>query len=392
MRDKSSIKEIVEIFCSDTMPLIRENSEVPRFNIVFDEDAFALFENVKNSQVESVITDEDIALLRENNHISLEYPTIIVKDFNLFFEYLKEISEETYKLFAENNNTFYLPSMIQLVLNYIWLRMGPTDFDNVEAFLKRQLEFVKSRSIDYYKNDIVAYYQGYPVKAEMVINDTWYESTRHMSFTIMDGEKVHTLPMIHYDILEEDGKKVCYIYAIQNPDHRQVNPKINRLLYKLNKGVLGSESDEYIEYKKKNSSYYPENISDTSPSAVLSLLTFFNILENNDINNVKVPLLQVMNYDYHQLLSKKVKEEFDDTWNEEKKRLSPNEYEDSKKWYDHVVDKQDFISKTKTENLVRTVRRCLFHKPEMSLRTIPFEESDYLDIVLNKEKIKKKSL
>ena len=107
------------------------------------------------------------------------------------------------------------------------------------------------------------------------------------------GDEEYLLPIVSYGISDD----TCYIYAIQDFNKHESTPyhnKIKRMLYKLNKGVLESESKDYIEYKNGSSYFYQENISDVSPGAILALTIFLNEIQKYGINKVKViPYLPV---------------------------------------------------------------------------------------------------
>lgn len=64
-------------------------------------------------------------------------------------------------------------------------------------------------------------------------------------------------------------------------------------------------------------------------------------------------------------------------------------YIHDKEWYEHIVDKEDLISKNKTETFIRIFRRVSFHNLEIEIRNDPLLQGDYLDIRL-KKKIKTK--
>lgn len=192
-----------------------------------------------------------------------ELPTIIVHDHNLFFKYLTDITNDFITLHKKYHIDFSARAKLICILRRIWLRMGPDDFNQVELFLRNQLNFLKDNILDKYKEETtIGSYCGYNIKAQVKLNDTWSETTRCMQVKIYDdANNYHSLPNIYYDILNENNQNICYIYAIQNDRKRKKIKKIERLLYKLNKGVIEQESQEYKDYLNKTSNYYPENIS-----------------------------------------------------------------------------------------------------------------------------------
>jgi len=239
-----------------------------------------------------------------------------------------------------------------------WLRMGLEDFTNVEQFLERELTFIQNNNFEYLRLEkkITEFY-GNDVYLCSRLGTTFDESTRQMAFWIQtQDKKKHDLPYIHYGITEENGKKVCYIFGVQNKFLRERIPKVERTLYKLN---------EVIE---------EENVH---PSRVLVLQLFLSLLRKNNITHIKVPLLQVLNYRYHEIYSQNIKERYT-KW--DKNRIEEfqclrgfhlkreiNDYENDQIDYIRFVDKQDMISKLKTENLINLFMEVLHQDPELEL-------------------------
>ena len=70
------------------------------------------------------------------------------------------------------------------------------------------------------------------------------ETPYKLTFTLKNNEDTHELPSIYYGIVEENGIKKCYVYGIlasKNNENNRFNKKINRLLYKINDGVIDSK-------------------------------------------------------------------------------------------------------------------------------------------------------
>jgi hypothetical protein len=110
-------------------------------------------------------------------------------------------------------------------------------------------------------------------------------------------------------------------------------------------------------------------------------------MKENDIYDIKVPLLQLFNYDYHITMSdnyKKIMSRFEE---DIKKRIitKKNEsYLQMKETYDRVVDKEDIISKNKTERLVETFMFLQEKYNEIEILTNPFIEDENLIVKIKK--------
>lgn len=377
-KEKIVFKEAVELFVNAIVPDIMSEKEVPKVNFLFPPSAFKLFYYIhknpfiKSNSLTPNIEKEDIKRLLPSNQSDPNCPTIIIKDPILFFQLLTDITNEWLN---EKDKYFGYGSARTLFLRgirRIWLRMSPSDFNNIEEFLHNQLLFLKSNIFDEYikKNIKVSTYLDYSIIASKEENETWYETNDHMSYILTDNNEMHSLPNIHFATKEENGNTICYIYAIQNPNLKHESKKIARSLYKLNAGI--------------------EN-PNVSVSSLLALHTFITMLEEKGIKNIRIPCLQVLSYRYHELLSKEQKENFPRRWGpttfsmfhnlttKEKERFI-KELKAAQTWYNHIVDKEDFISKTKTEGLFNLFYRIEEQFKNIKVLNTPFIEDEYLNI------------
>ena len=186
---------------------------------------------------------------------------------------------------------------------------------------------------------------------------------------INDKKVSYNLATITYGIAIENGEKVCYIYSLMKPKNKKssdmedeyYDKKIARKLYKLNEGIEQYEMNEYFDYKEGNFKYYPEgNITDVTPSFVLSLNVFMALLQRENITKVRgVPYLPL------RYLSRD---------------LTADMYDEDKKY--QLKLRNDSIQDNITNKFIRTFRRLEFHNPDMQIKTYPYEVSEYLEIDL----------
>ena len=256
-----------------------------------------------------------------------------------------------------------------VVNGYLFLKMTPYDFLDIYSFLDKQISFLKNDNIfdkyntnmyGYTANNIVGHYQDYYIVAEKQANNVAFETDTNMSFKLVDKETraTYDLPMIHYAISDN----TCYIYGLQNKEEPNKDKKIERALYKLNKGI--------------------EN-NNNHPSFVLALKTFIDMLNDNGISDIKVPLLEVLNYDYHAILGNRTKEMFDRQWsnNKPEDELEEEAYTEDLKNVEKFAGKEDIIAHIKTDNLVN-----LFLRVEEQFENISIEEQPYELIVKSNTK------
>lgn len=370
MNRRVSFKETVELFLTNTIYDIVNEIETPRINFVFNKEAYDLFKEIKenpfklNNGWTPDIKDKDINFLK--NSIDYEYPTIYIKDHIKFFTYLTEITNNSIKQHNNYNTDKLSRQHLIYTLKRIWLRMGPNDINNIEEFLYKQLLFNMNDLFNDYKFKKKTYhkintYHNYDVIAENKLNNTWDESTKCMSFKILNNTSFHSLPNIYYDTLNKE----CYIYAIQNNRNPNKSKEIDKLIYK--------------EYKGKG-----------QPNKIYALKLFIKMLKEKNIKTIKVPTLQILNFRYHEILSIKEKERFNQMWPKDTiKNLSNFEkiyYNQDLLWFNHIVDKEDTISKLKTEDLINIVYRIVKEDNELFI-TNDIDLSDTLDIkILTKER------
>lgn len=374
MHNKVVFKEIVELFINHIIYEIKNETEIPRFNIIFTNDAYQLFYKltnnpfIKEGYYTPNIKEEDIDTLKSLNKKDL--PTIYVKDHIKFFYYLTEITNNLLELYNKFGEVKSARNLAIQIMKRIWLRMNVNDFNDVELFLVKQLDFLRNNSLDNYKNKkIITYFLEYKVFAQSDVNPVWDESTRCMNFKIYDFPSFHDLPRILYDITGN----TCYIYGIQKIPFEKKIPEIDKLIYKLYRG-------------------------NDQPNKILAMKLFINMLKENGITTIKIPTIQVLSYRYHELLSQKTKTKFPKKWTKERLnrienlsgleyKFESSEYEADLNWCKNIIDKEDTISKIKTEDFLNLIYRIINEDDDLILESDMFI-GDEIVIKIN-SKVKK---
>lgn len=374
-------KELIELFILRTLPSIKSEKEIPNINFIFDNNSIELFNYVmkhpfrKKDVWTEDITSKDLEITKEINNMKPNSNTIIIDDGVTFFDLLTSIVNEHLKLFREYEYTLMTRSTTMSLLTRIWLRMDDNDFNDVISFLRKELDFYKDRTLDKYRTETyISSYEGIDSYAECNINESWDETTRSMNFRLENSGESHTISRILYDIRSENGIKVCYIYGVQNNLFNITNKRIERKLYKLNKGIDNPK---------------------VHPNQLYSLILFLEILKKEGITTIKVPKNQTLSYGYHKILSNNERSNFKAKWPAEKVRKiyssddedsvsKRHEYELDKEWFKHIVDKEDTIERLKTDKLFELLRRLCLYDPSFEFVGISPNNDEILVYKLRK--------
>lgn len=374
-------KELIELFILRTLPSIKSEKEIPNINFIFDNNSIELFNYVmkhpfrKKDIWTEDITSKDLEITKEVNNMNPNSNTIIIDDGVSFFDLLTSIVNEHLKLFREYEYTLMTRSTTMSLLTRIWLRMDDNDFNDVISFLIKELDFYKDRTLDKYRTETyISSYEGIDSYAECNINESWDETTRSMNFRLESNGESHTISRVLYDIRSENGIKVCYIYGVQNNLFNITNKRIERKLYKLNKGIDNPK---------------------VHPNQLYSLILFLEILKKEGITTIKVPKNQTLSYGYHKILSNNEKSNFKAKWPTEKVRKiyssddedsvsKRHEYELDKEWFKHIVDKEDTIERLKTDKLFELLKRLCLYDPSFEFVGISPNNDEILVYKLRK--------
>ena len=374
-------KELIELFILRILPSIKSEKEIPNINFIFDNNSIELFNYVmkhpfrKKDVWTEDITSKDLEITKEINNMNPNSNTIIIDDGVSFFDYLTSIVNEHLKLFKEYEYTLMTRSTTMSLLTRIWLRMDDNDFNDVISFLRKELDFYKDRTLDKYRTETyISSYEGIDSYAECNINESWDETTRSMNFRLENSGESHTISRVLYDIRSENGIKVCYIYGVQNNLFNITNKRIERKLYKLNKGI---------------------NNPKVHPNQLYSLILFLEILKKEGITTIKVPKNQTLSYGYHKILSNNEKTNFKSKWPAKKVRKiyssddedsinKRHEYELDKEWFKHIVGKEDTIERLKTDKLFELLRRLCLYDPSFEFVGISPNNDEILVYKLRK--------
>ena len=160
--------------------------------------------------------------------------------------------------------------------------------------------------------------------------------------------------------------------------------EINRYLFKINKDVV--KDNEYLQYEqeleKGLESFYPENVVDVTPKAVLALTIFLKVIKELGINKVTVVDYLPIRYDGKLKGKYAVVDLYKKIYREEELN---NKYIQA----ETQLDSDQF---NMTNKFIRTFNRVNYHLNNMSNVTYPYEVDDKMHFIINDELLKKDHL
>lgn len=361
--------DVKKIFLFNIVPTMNSyECDLPFIRFVFDSKDISEFQLIVLKDYEHDKEKGLVALrkLLRNNKNQVDN-SIRINNSNEFFEVLGQIIEECEKQKLEEK---------ELLLCGMWLRMGVEDLNNVEDFLKKQLEFIKN--LNCFPTDYTPVLEDGDTTIEYRshYNLGFNETSSRIEFKVNDKEHGdYYFPAIHYGLSLRNGKPKCYIYAIQNIRDKNTNTEF---------------FDEYLRPIKKGlrNKY-------VSKDFVLTLGLFLDMIYSSGIDEIRVPIYQVFNYRQHEFLSDVLNVVCNDYEEEEKKvleeKIKNNDIDDNvsdyihnKILYDRFVGKEDMISRNKTERFIYTfmVLNEIFDNIEICNE--PFIQGDELIIKIKK--------
>lgn len=295
-------------------------------------------------------------------------PVLIINDkdrlVNLLCDYVK-LCDSSPNIFKN----YELNVRVKCYLTNLWANALYDDFANPCLFVKKQIDFYQNKLCtenSFIYNTI----DDSKIKIEDLKQDIRMETPFFFRASFIKDDDIYNLPKISYGI----SNNVCYIYAIQNEKESittSFQKRIKRKLYKLNEGVSTLETDEYRDYKD-NGDYYPENISDVSPSVLIALSIFFDILKDKGIDKVKVISLLPVRYNSRELALKK-------RYEDKLKDSKLNDKDLKKLLLEYKVENLR-IQKNLSDKMIRNFRRLEAHFNNCLITSFPMEFDEYLHL------------
>ena len=311
--------------------------EAKNGSITIDGDSFNLGFN-------TIITNKEETILKEVSTNDL--PTLRINDYNLFLNLLESYINKTLQnerkiptiVFDKEVNT------IKMIIASLFFNLTPGDFSRPYHFLQKHIEFYENKLLlqDLQLNNIENF-QNSNLILSNTKNSIMMETPYKVDIKFEKEGEYYNLPSIYYGIKEEQGYPVCYIYSILSEKNltNTYQKKIKRLLYKVNDGIENPE---------------------VSPSAVLSLSIFLQLLNQKNITKVYgVPYLPIRY--------------------ESRERAALNSKDEEKR--KNLLERNQQIQINATDKFIKTFEAVTHLNQKLILTEIPFIQTDYIGYEIN---------
>ena len=375
----TSKKNVLRFFISRIVPRFKERDlNLTYIKLVFNRKDL---DTIKNIILEEEKLNDGYNILEENYNEynnsrddSINY--IVIPDYKKLADFLYRVN---YILLARGLKS---TMAIENYMMTVWIRMGVEDLNNINNFFNREVLILYNDDFFEHTYEFFEKKDDYDLCYEVSNNPAYFETNKRLTFYLGDlvNNKKYSFPSIHYGLVEEDGKKKCFLYGIQT--FKDANIKdLNKIL------------------RKDLKSLWNDNV--TSPVFILTLKYFMELLKAYNIYDIEVPLLQVFNYNYHLEMDEAITRTFTE-YSDSEKELYENDLDDSveklnylhdKKMYYRFHNKSEEISKNKTERFIDTILLMQEKFDNIEILNEPLLQGDSLIIkIKDNNKILKKEM
>lgn len=303
---------------------------------------------------------------------------LMIREESSFFALLKEylILELEFNRKAPKFIHEEEKNRIKFMIAYLFVNATTEDFLHPENLIKRNIAFLKDETFKDLNEqfDLNGHFLDSKIEVKNVKHPLTMETPYKMDISLIKYEEEqkleYPLASVAYGIENSVGGGVtCYIYSLMKPkrkkevseEEKQYEKKIARLLYKLNDGISEYEPSDYFEYKEDNTKFYPENISDVTPSFLLSLIVFLSLLQKKEIHDIKVVPYLPLRYLSRDFMA--------------------SEIADSEK-RENLHNRNNTIQDNATNKFIRTFMRAAFHMNDLQVTSYPYEVDECLTCYL----------
>lgn len=401
------MEKIKRIFLTETIPDCMDEKYGPSFiKFVFDEKTLKDLSEDFEKEYQIAYKSRDIitceTILKGQNTIVhlwknlLEYKNgsddvfIQIHDSNKFFSYLQELIN----LYSQRKHYALLNP--KNFIRSIWLRMDAEDINNVEGFLQKQMVFIKNER--FLNDGCEVEFAQINEKDRLVYkineNEDWFETNKNIIFSILrkkvllssdlsfeeylkyfDSDDEYDFPAIHFAFAKENNRPTCFLYGIQQLPNKRKDDDIKEFIQPIRKKLR----NKYV-----------------SSDILIALSLFFDFLYKKGIKDVNISTMQVLNYQFHEQLSKNYHYNLDKYSEYEKQKIEEryNSGDTSEEVIEYIylkrnskmyMDRQDDISYNKSERLINAIMELCERYPVLDVTSYPYIEGENMHIKINGE-------
>ena len=326
-----------------------------------------------NMRFDTIIREDDIILIGEEDKDNLLVPTLMIKDKEKFNCLLKKYVELALKFYddycfpEEVRDCNYMGNELgisreKMIMILLWSNATSEDFNDPCNFLRKRIAFFDLDEMNkYLEESIVSYSEvlDSDISIKVLKNGLESETPYSLRARLLNptsGVEIYEFPRVYFGIYDNSG----YVYAIQNSKERLIRDsyvkKMDRLMYKVNDG-LDVKTDNDINYGIGN-------LKDITPNAVVSANIMMGLFRINNINKVSIPSILISRWNAKMLVLDKLKK---------RGKKTSEEIKDA-------YDKYLYLQSNLTEKFLRVFRRIGYHHSSIMVDSYPYEFGSNLEL------------
>lgn len=326
-----------------------------------------------NMRFDTVIREDDVSLIKEEDQDNLLVPTLMIKDKKEFNSLLNEYVELALKFYddycfpEEVRYCNYMENELgiskeKMIMTLLWSNAVSEDFNDPCNFLRKRIAFFDLGVMEKYLNESVISYSevlNADISVRVLKNGLESETPYSLRVRLLDPVNevdIYEFPRVYFGIYDNSG----YVYAIQNSKDRLIREayvkKFDRLMYKVNDGL-----DVKVD---NNINYGSGNLKDITPNAVVSANVLMGLFNLNNINKIIIPSILISRWNAKMLVLDKLKK---------RGKKTSEEIKDA-------YDKYLYLQTNLTEKFLRTFRRIAYHHSSVMVRSYPYDFNSSLEL------------
>lgn len=233
-----NMDNVTREFITSALPNILFKDDYPNFNFKFLEpEAIEFIDKVwlrylKSSNSEYLYNKYKKVMntLKNVDDNPNDLPIMVISDYHRFFINLRKFYKNGIDAYFKRTK-FQTFTRIEKdnLLEQIWIRCTPEDFNNPERFLEIQNESIQNELFEDYRNEICLgtslLFKNNILCFKVIESAPYNESTKEINIKLYNKDdylnnakfkKYYKLASVRFNIYQDNGKYVCEIGSIQS--------------------------------------------------------------------------------------------------------------------------------------------------------------------------------